>query len=105
MDNKTLKRHLIKQLIHHHEGTDTETLVKKTAESAGVDAAMHRTNIIDWLNWLTVTGHVKHDGDTLSPTDVRKMRAFHDLTEIERDESVARIDPTLVDFYYNDLNR
>jgi hypothetical protein len=105
MDNQTLKHHLLKQLIHHHEGADVETLVQKTAESAGVQPDAHRDNIIDWLNWLTVTGHIKHKGDTLAPSDLSRLQAIHDMTEIRRDLPLARLDPQLINFFWEDQNQ
>ncbi len=105
MDNQTLKHHLLKQLIHHHEGADSETLVQKTADSAGVHPNDHRDNIIDWLNWLTVTGHLKRKGDTLSPSDLSRLQALHDMTEARRELPAAVMDPQLMNFFFEDQNR
>lgn len=105
MDNQSLKHHLLKQLIHHHQGADQETLVQKTADSAGVHPDDHRDNIIDWLNWLTVTGHVKRKGDTLTPADVSRLQALHDIREVHRDGTATFIDPQLMNFFFEDQNR
>ena len=105
MDNQTLKHHLLKQLIHHHQGTDPETLVQTTADSAGVHAQDHRDNIIDWLNWLTVTGHLKHKGDALAPADLSRLQALHDMTEARREVPAATVDPQLMNFFFEDQNR
>ena len=104
MDNQTLKHHLLKQLIHHHHGADPETLIQSTADSAGVHPADHRDNILDWLNWLTVTGHLKRDGDTLTPADLSRLQALHDMVEARRELPGAVIDPQLMDFFFDGQN-
>lgn len=105
MDNQTLKHHLLKQLIHHHQGVDPETLVQKTAHSAGVHPDEHRSNILDWINWLTVTGHLKRQGDTLTPADLSRLRSMHDVTEAHRELPAFLVDPQLMRFFFEDQNR
>lgn len=105
MDNQTLKRHLLKQLIHHNQGATVDTLVQTTVDSAGVHPDDHRDNIIDWLNWLTVTGHIKRKGDTLTPADLSRLQAVHDMGEMRRDLPASFIDPTVINFFYEDQNQ
>lgn len=99
MDEHILKHHFLKQLIHHQQGADHETLVQKTAESAGVDPDTCRGNILDWINDLTVTGHLKHKGDVITAADVRHLQAIHNAIELEDNAAAVWRDPELAQFF------
>lgn len=99
MDEKTLKNHFLQQLIHHHQGTDAETLVQKTADSAGVHPDACRENILDWINYLTATGHLKHQGETISAAEVSHLQAVHEHLEMRRDARSTMSNPNLMNFF------
>lgn len=102
MDEQNLKHHLLKQLIHHHQGADAETLVQKTADSAGVHPDACRENVLDWINYLTATGHLKHKGDTITAADVSHLQAVHEHLEMRRDAAVSMSSPALMSFFTNE---
>lgn len=103
MDAQTLKHHFLKQLIHHHQGADAETLVQKTADSAGVHPDACRENVLDWINYLTVTGHLKHKGDTITAADVNHLEAVHRAIEVQRDAVASMSNPALLTFFLSDV--
>ncbi len=40
----------------------------------------HRENILDWISYLTVTGYLEREGDTIAAADVRQFEAMADRT-------------------------
>ncbi len=99
MDEQNLKHHFLKQLIHHHQGADAETLVQKTADSAGVHPDTCRENVLDWINYLTATGHLKHQGETISAAEVSHLQAVHEQLERRADARASMSNPALMSFF------
>lgn len=98
MDQQAMKHHFLRQLLNH-QGIDQEALVQKTSQSAGVSPDDHRENILDWINFLISTGHVKRAGETITPGDMNRLRLVHDIVETRRDFRAADADPQLVEFF------
>lgn len=99
MDHQAVKHHFLRQLLNHHQGIDQEALVQKSSQSAGVSPDDHRENILDWINFLISTGHVKRAGETITPDDMNRLRVVHDVVEARRDFRAVGADPQLVEFF------
>ena len=102
MDEHLLKYHFVKQLLVYQQGADPETLVDRTAKSAGVHPDAHRDNILDWINYLTATGHLRRKGDVITPDDVSHLEAIHRMMEIRRNVRALKVDPALLRFFNPD---
>lgn len=74
VDHTTLKKHLLRQILHHPDGISPNDLVEKTATAAGVPSDEHRDNILDWLNFLLSTGHVRRHGESITAEEVARLQ-------------------------------
>lgn len=100
LEEHTLKHHFLTQLLHHHQGVSQEDLVQKTSDSAGMHPDEHRGNILDWINFLVTTGHLKRRGDTITPADIARLEKVHKMREQTHDMWAAQaVDPRLMEFF------
>jgi hypothetical protein len=99
LDQKTIKHHFIQQILQHEHGIDEETLVQKTAESAGVDTHEHQENILAWIEYLVKTGHLKRSEHGITAEEASRLAFIHMVDERRRDlEGVAAM-PQLWEFF------
>lgn len=99
MDDIELKHHFIQQILDHDAGIDQETLIQKTAQSAQVESHKHRESILDWINFLVSTGHLKRDGESITAEEASRLEFIHMVKERRRDWQYVGSSPQLTQFF------
>ena len=51
---------------------------------------------MDWIGYLTVTGHLKREGDPIAAPDVRQLEAIHQVMEADRSRRAVARDAQLM---------
>lgn len=99
LDQKTIKHHFIRQILEHEHGIDEETLVQKTAQSAGIDSHEHRENILAWIEYLVKTGHLKRSEHGITAEEASRLAFIHMVDERRRDLEAVSAMPQLWEFF------
>lgn len=78
----TLKKHLLRQIIHHPNGISQDQLVEQTALAGDVPSHEHRGNILDWIDFLVTTGHIRRHGENITPEQVATLMFQDHLNDV-----------------------
>ena len=82
MDHASLKKHLLSQILRHPDGIAQDQLVEKTTVAAGVSRDEHRGNILDWIDFLVTTGHVRRHGDSITAEQAARLEFQNHLDNV-----------------------
>ena len=89
MDHMTLKKHLLRQILHHPDGISHDQLVEETAAAAGVPSEEHRTNILEWIDFLVTTGHVRRHGESITAEDAARLEFQNHIEDMMDNHNVT----------------